>query len=100
MNAPQRAAADGKILAEGRHDAAIHHARASDHAIGGHGLFLHAEVVALVLGMKAGFLKGAGLEKLLEAVAGGHQALFAAGIQFVLSPARPRDGAPFFKLFQ
>jgi hypothetical protein len=98
VNAPQRAAADGKILAEGRDNPAVNYAHASHDAIGGHGLFLHAEIVALVLGMKAGFLKGAGLEKFLQAVTGGHQAFFVAGIQFVLTPARPRDCATFFEL--
>ena len=100
VNASQRTAANGKILAEGRHDTAIHQPRARNHAVARHGFFLHAEVMAIVLGVKAGFLECAGLEKSFDAITGGHHALFAAGFQFVLAPASPCGGAPLFEFFQ
>src|SRR5580658_5911775 len=50
--------------------------------------------------MQAGFLESAALEKSLNAIAGGHDALFAAGIQFVLTPAGARGGALIFEFLQ
>jgi hypothetical protein len=56
--------------------------------------------VAIVAGVKAGFLKRAGLEEGVETVPGGHDAFFAAAIQFVLSSAGPGGGAALFQIGQ
>ena len=66
----------------------------------GKAFVFHAEIVAIVLGVQAPFLEGAGLEELVEAVARGHHALFAAGVQFVLAAARAGGGAAFFEFVE
>ncbi len=96
VNAAQRAAADGEVLAEGGHQAAVHEAGAGHDAVARDGFAFHAEVVAIVVGVHAAFLEGAGLEKRVQPVAGGHQALFAAGVQFVLRRRRRRAAARRF----
>jgi len=55
----------------------------------GNDFFLHAEIVAIVLGMKPGFLEGASLEECFDAITSGHHALLTASILLVLTPARP-----------
>ena len=92
----QRAAADGEVLAEGGHDAAIHQAGAGDDAVARERFFFHAEMVAVVIGVHAPFLEGAGLEQRVEPVARGHHALFAAGLQFVLRRRRRARAARRF----
>src|ERR1700722_5716970 len=56
--------------------------------------------MAIVFGMQAGFLESAGLEETLNAVTGRHHTFFAAGIQFVLTPASARGSALIFEFLQ
>ena len=81
-------------------DPAVHHAGASHHAVAGQGFLFHAEMVAIVVGVQAPFLEGAGLVQFLQAVAGGHHALFAAGFKFVLAASGAGCGAAFFQFLQ
>ncbi len=95
VNASERPAADGEILAEGRHLPSIHNPSAGDDGVSGESLFLQAEVVAIVRGVQAGFLKCPGLEQRVNAITRGHHALLPAGVQFVLAAAGFGRGPPF-----
>ena len=50
-----------------------------------------------MVGVHAPFLECAGLERALEPIAGGHDALFAAGIQLIFAAAGARFGAAFLE---
>jgi hypothetical protein len=54
--------------------------------------------VAIVVGVHAGFLEGTRLEEFGEAIARGHEAFFAAGIEFVLTPAGAGAGTSLFQI--
>lgn len=88
MHGPEGPAAHGKILAEGGHHATVHRPHAGDHAVAGQLLVFHAEVVAIVPGMHSPFHEGALVEQRVQPVPRGHDALFAAGFQFVFSTTR------------
>jgi hypothetical protein len=66
----------------------------------GRGLFLHAEVVAVVLGVHTGFEKRAFDKERVEPVARSHDALGAAGFELVFSATGFRDGAPFLEFIK
>jgi hypothetical protein len=73
---------------------AAHVADAADHAVSGHGLFGHAEVVAVVLRVQSEFHEGAGLEEGLQPFAGAEQALLVAFRELVGSAGVVGNGAP------
>ena len=94
MDSPQGAAADGEVLAERRDRAAVDIAHAGDHTVAGHGFALHAEVMAVMLGMQAPLHEGILFEKCGDAVARSHEAFLAAFGKFLLA-AGSIGGAAF-----
>ena len=96
------AAAGGEVLGVGADGAPVYRAEAGDHAVGGDGYLVHAEVGRAVLDEEVGLLEGAFIEKKVEPLAGREFAglvlfldgLFAAaGLKLGLEPGQ------FFKVF-
>ena len=100
VNPAQGAAADGEVLAERGHQPAVHNARCRSPRRRPAGFLFQAEIVAVVVGVHAPFLESAGLEQLVQPVAGGHDALFAPGFQFVFAAAGAGGGAAFLQFVQ
>ena len=61
--------------------------------------FSSAEIVAIVFGMQAEFLEGAGFKEIVQPVARGHQTFLAAGLQLILA-ATALTTARFFPVVE
>ena len=71
----ERAAEDGEVLAEHAHPAPVDRAVAGDDRIALRAVLLHVEVVRAVADERVELLEGAGVEQLLDPLAGGVLAL-------------------------
>ena len=88
----QRAAEDGKILAEDEDQPPVHRAAPGDDAIAGHALLGHAEVAAAVLDEHVVFLERIVVEEQLQALAGRELALRVLPFDPRLAAAQPGPG--------
>jgi hypothetical protein len=100
MDAPERAAADGEILAVGGDRPAVDEAGAADHAVVGQRHLFHAEAMAGMLRVHPEFLVGARVEKQLEPLAGAEDALVLAFGELVLATGLAGLLAAVFQFLQ
>ncbi len=100
VDAAQRTAGYGEILAERRDGPAVHDAHSCHHAVTGQIFVRHAKMFAIVVGMQAGFLKRAGLKQGSQPFTRGHHTFCPAGRQLVLATAGAGSSPPFFKVVQ
>jgi hypothetical protein len=89
----QAATGDGEVLADHGDRTAFHITHTGDDGVGRHVLARKTEVVGVVMDVCAEFLEGIGFEQILDAIAGGHDALGATRVQLVGAAAGEHLGA-------
>src|SRR5690606_27184067 len=95
----QRAAEHREVLAEDEHQSAVDGAVAGNHAVAGHAVFGHSEIVAAVLDEDVPFLEAAVVEQDVDALAGGQLALGVLGRDALLAAAQLGARAPLLEFF-
>src|SRR5690606_14290650 len=100
MRLAQGTAEDCKILGEHVDDTAVYGTPAGYHAIAGYPRLLHSEVGAAMLDEHVELLEGALVEQESYALARGKLAAGVLSIDPLLSPAEPRNLAPFVEFME